>query len=88
MNVLMISYDLIKDRDYRKLIGAIQQYSNHKRILLSQWGIVTSHSAVQVRDHLQQYADHDDRLLVVQMTSPAAWRNLPPDVADWLQRNL
>lgn len=88
MNVLMVSYDLIKDRDYRKLIGAIQQYSNHKRILLSQWAIITNHTAAQVRDYLQQYVDYDDRLLVIRIATPAAWKNLPADVSEWLQRNL
>lgn len=87
MACYIISYDLRKNRNYEPLYEAIRSYPNSAKITESTWAIVTSNSAVQVRDRLMRIIDSDDRLFVVKSGVEAAWINVICDNS-WLKENL
>jgi hypothetical protein len=71
-----VSYDLDKPgQDYTDLIKAIRTIGG-VRILFSDWLIKGSFTAVQLRDHLAQFLDANDRILVAELTGVAAWKNV------------
>jgi len=85
----LISYDLIKDKDYEKIFEGIKKISNgYIRVLESVWIIGHSGSASDVRDSLKAYMDSDDKLLVLKLTGDGAWRNLGDSNTNWLKENL
>lgn len=90
MSNFIISYDLIKTKDYTKLIEEIKKYPNWCKPLLSVWVISSSQSPSEIRDNLRRYMDSDDKLLVLKLATvgEGAWSNLPDDVAKWLVANL
>lgn len=87
MKCYIISYDLRNDRNYEDLYEALRSYPKWARIVDSTWAVVTSKTAVQIRDHLDQILDEDDRLLVVKSGTEAAWRNVRCS-NKWLKENL
>lgn len=74
----LVSYDLIKRKDYPELINRLKQYTSLK-ILLSVWLIRATWSADQIRDDLKGYIDLDDRLFVATLTGESAWTRLIPN---------
>lgn len=88
MACYVISYDLRQPRrNYDDLYAAIKSYGTWARINESFWAIVTSSSAVQVRDYLAQFMDSDDRLFVMKSGREAAWQHAICEDA-WLKKNL
>ena len=87
MTCYIISYDLIKERDYETLYEAIKSYGNWAHITESTWAIITDKSAKEVRDHLVESIDEDDKLIVVESGGEAAWRNASCN-NEWLKKNL
>ncbi|HSH86863.1 MAG TPA: hypothetical protein VK958_06390 [Methylophilus sp.] len=89
MTCYLVSYDLIKNKDYTRLQAAITSFPWMK-ILLSQWIILSDLDIVTLRDHLSSYMDSDDKLFIVQLPkgSIAAWVNLPTEDSQWLLNNL
>ncbi|MBL7944604.1 MAG: hypothetical protein JNN32_00985 [Flavobacteriales bacterium] len=67
-----VSYDLVKYKDYPKMWDALNALGA-KRVLESVWFFWHSNTtAVAVRDHLKQFIDKDDRLLVIE-SAASAW---------------
>lgn len=87
MKTYIITYDLVKDRDYNSLHEAIRKYSKWARITESTWAVVTNKSAAEIRDDLKQVMDSDDRLFVVKSGVESAWRNSRCK-NEWLKENL
>ena len=87
MPAYIISYDLRKQRNYDALYEAIKSYGTWAKITESTWAIVTSSSAVQIRDHLSSVVDNDDRLFVIKSGVEAAWKNAICKT-EWLKGNL
>ena len=87
MACYIISYDLRKDRDYESLYEAIKSYGTWAHITESTWAVVTSQTAVQVRDYLLSHMDQDDGLFVVKSGIEAAWKNVICR-SQWLKDNL
>lgn len=85
----LISYDLIKDKDYEKIFEGIKNISNgYKRVLKSVWIIGHNGTSADIRDSLKPYMDSDDKLLVLKLTGEGAWRNLGESNTNWLKENL
>jgi hypothetical protein len=89
----LVSYDLRGTDDtsenYKKLIAKIKSYSSWAKITYSDWMVVTTKKAADVRDELWTYMHKDDRLLVAKVGAPAAWKGtIPDDVSDWMKKNL
>lgn len=87
MTCYIISYDLRNNRDYDALYDAIKSYPKWAHIVESTWAVVTSRTAVQIRDHLTTILDDDDRIFVVKSGTEAAWRNCICR-NKWLKDNL
>ena len=84
----MVSYDLIKRKDYPELIDALEQYS-YWHCLGSTWIVKSDKTAFQLATELLQHIDADDKLIVVTLAGQAAWtRSFPQNCQDWLQNTL
>ena len=76
MAKFILSYDLIKQKDYPKLWAELERLGG-KRILFSMWSLdLTTDSAVAVRDHFRAFVDADDRVFVSQLSPWASWNAL------------
>lgn len=84
----IISYDL-KGRDedsesYKELIQRIKSYRYWGKLMLSTWIVVSTHNAREIREHLEEFLDDEDRLFVAPIGKPAAWKNVIART-DWLK---
>lgn len=88
MKSYLISYDLIKDKDYSKLIEAIKAISNgHTKPLESVWIIGHAGSAYDITKALMPYIDSDDKLFVTQVTKDTSWtKTIREKSRDWLKK--
>jgi hypothetical protein len=91
MPCYLITYDLVgtneTSKDYENLIAAIKELGRWGKVEKSVWAVVTSHSAVQIRDKLTPHLDANDRLFVVKSGVEAAWQNSICK-NEWLRENL
>jgi len=73
----LICYDLDKPgQDYTDVIAALEKLGA-QRIQYSVWLLYApALTAIQIRDHLAQFIDGNDRLLIVGLQNLAAWQNL------------
>ncbi|ENZ0175286.1 hypothetical protein ACF958_004121, partial [Providencia rettgeri] len=76
MSSYLISYDLIKNKDYEKIYDAIKSFGTWARVTESVWVITSDLSSTEIRDNLSEHMDSDDRLLVLKSSGVAAWRNV------------
>ncbi|MFP2961850.1 CRISPR-associated protein Cas2 [Myxococcus sp. 1LA] len=89
MAVMMISYDLSKPgQNYEGLYAAIKSYRNWAHPVESVWLIETPNNAAQVRDHLAQYMDANDTLVVLMASREWATKGVSTDVVTWLQGRM
>jgi hypothetical protein len=90
MPVHLISYDLRSPgKDYTRLHDHLKTYPAWAKPLESLWLIKTPFSAADLREAISRLTDSNDKLLVVNVSSsPAAWKNLPDDVATWIKNNI
>ena len=73
MNLFFISYDLDSPgQDYAKIIDKLKSMGA-KRVLYSMWAIKGNYTAIGLRDTLKEYLDKNDRLVVDQSATWAAW---------------
>ncbi len=71
MRMFWVSYDLIKQKDYQRLLDRLKQLGA-KKVVLSVWALRGDYTCVSLRGDLQQYVDGDDRVLVVESTDWAS----------------
>jgi len=75
--VFSVSYDLTDPgQDYHKLIVELKRLGAW-RVLYSQWSLTQANSitAFAVAEHLAKFIDANDRLLVIDITTPCATKN-------------
>lgn len=72
-----VSYDLIKNKDYSKLINELKKLGG-LRMLESNWCLSRSNTgeSKSLRDHFKSFIDADDRLVVSEITDWAGIRML------------
>lgn len=91
MFTYIITYDIVADQTsqavYNQLYDVIRSYGTWARITESCWVVLTSRTAVEVRDSLLAVMRRNDRLMVIQAVRNAAWNNVICD-SNWLQRNV
>lgn len=86
--VLIVSYDLSNPgRNYERLLKLIKSYAGWASLGGSAYLIVSDRSPTQVRDHLAQALDQNDKLYVGVAPAPSAWRGMSTDVTNWIQAN-
>ncbi|MFS8981331.1 hypothetical protein [Cupriavidus necator] len=89
MTTFIVGCNLRKSgRNYADLYEALKGYPMWWHHLDSLWIVVTNKTAIQVRDHLRQYIDVNDRLLVMRCEREAAWTGFEENGSDWLMENL
>lgn len=87
MSLFLITYDLIKKKDYPSLIEALEKNSA-QRIALSTWLINVKEDWTPQRlcEWLESYVDQDDRIVVARTTKTGLWyRNAMTGTNDWLK---
>ena len=88
MACYLISYDLRgSGKNYDALYDAIKAYGTWAHINESLWAVVTTKTAVQVRDDLASRVDSNDRLFVIKSGVEAAWLHSICK-SEWLKENL
>lgn len=84
----MVSYDLIRRKDYPELFEALQKF-DYWHCLGSTWIIKSDKTAKQLADDLVQHMDADDKLIVATLTGSTAWtKSFSQQCQDWLRNNL
>ncbi|AYE87239.1 hypothetical protein K3758_14720 [Sulfitobacter sp. W002] len=87
MALFTVTYDLIAEKDYDSLIGRLKELDT-ARVQLSQWLLSADNSATEVKDHLAQYVDDDDKLMVIEFTKRPAFTKAIAGTNDWLDKHL
>jgi len=86
--VLLISYDLVNPgQNYERLIKLVKAYPSWARLGGSAYLVFTDATPLQVRDHLTQALDRNDKLFVGVSPAPSAWFGMPDDVSQWILEN-
>jgi hypothetical protein len=88
MTAFVVCYDLrAPGRNYQTLYDRLRQYPQWGKVTESTWVVVTTWTAVQIRDDLRQYVDDNDRIFVVKSAGEAAWVNSVCET-EWLKGHL
>lgn len=86
--VLVISYDLDEPgQKYARLLTLIKGYGTWARFGGSAYLVATTDAPTEVRNHLRQALDANDKLYVGAAPRPAAWVGLPDEVGNWIREN-
>jgi hypothetical protein len=81
MALYLISYDLLNKKtfgDYETLISELRKLGA-KEALFSQWLLRSNASSSQIREFLKKFIHSDDRILVTEISTNWAGRNLMVD---------
>lgn len=88
MKIYCVGYDLNEqDKDYKFLIEQIKSYGTWWHHLDSTWFIKTEKTASQIRDHLGQYIDSNDELLVFNVAPGWAGKGFNDRAYNWLKKH-
>ena len=88
MRAYTVNYDLKRPgQNYEELFEALKSYGTHWHPQGSLWIIASSKSAAEIRDHLRQYIDANDSLLVSRM-GESAWYGMGENGSAWLKQLL
>lgn len=91
MSSYIISYDLVGQKDYKKLSDAIHALGKVARVHESVWVTSVNESdfgSKEIREKLSSFIDSDDRLFVAKLTGQAAWTGGAIDTADKIKDTL
>lgn len=90
MSFYLVSYDLIKNKNYDELQKKIETADEWCKPLKSLYIIKSDLSANQIINILQNTIDADDRLIVsrLSISKASAWLHMTPEVSIWLKANL
>lgn len=85
----LITYDLIKRKNYPELINELKKYSKRWHCLGSAWIIETNENINELIDKLILHIDADDKLIVLEVGPSVAWtESFSKDCQSWLQNNF
>jgi cysteine sulfinate desulfinase/cysteine desulfurase-like protein len=90
MAFYIVSYDLIKKKDYVRMEKGILSIAfKAKKVLFTVWVIESNRTALNLVEALMKHADADDKILVSEINRDSiAWVNIEKDESDWLVSNL
>lgn len=86
MTTFVLTYDLIKKKDYQTLWDELARLGAH-RALKSFWLINLNNTAKEVHDHFKGFVDSDDRLWVSELTTKHHFSNAKSGTNAWLKAN-
>jgi hypothetical protein len=88
MKSYVVSYDLIKRKNYPELLDALKQF-NYWHCLDSFWIIKSDSTAEQIYNYLRPHIDGDDRLIVILLYRESVWTpSFSTECQNWLRTNL
>lgn len=85
MALFSITYDLIDKKDYDSLIDRLNELDTVK-VQLSQWLLNADNTATEIKDHLSQFVDDDDKLMVIEFTKKPSYTKAIKGTNAWLDR--
>lgn len=90
MAFYIVSYDLIKNKDYVRIEkGILSVAFKAKKVLFTVWIIESNRTAINLVEALMKHTDADDRILVSEINrNSISWVNIDKDESDWLIGNL
>lgn len=89
MNAILISYDLHRPgQDYKELHEAIKILGSWWHCLESVWIVDTAHTVSGIRDHLRQFVDANDSVLVLNCGGSWATLGMSKDCNAWLREHV
>lgn len=80
----LVTYDLVKRKDYPKLWDELKRLGGVKP-QDSAWFVDINNTAAELRDHLAQFIDGDDRLMVVEFSKRPRWTKMYTPAIAWIQ---
>ena len=83
MAKFLVTYDLIKDKNYKLLADELERLEGHKA-LLSVWLLDLTNTTTEVRQHLGGFVDDDDKLFVAEMTVKPSFTKAFKGTSAWL----
>lgn len=72
MSYFAITYDLINQKDYQKLWDEMERL-NAIKSLNSFYLLEASNTATQIKNHLENFIDDDDRVMVIEFSIKPAY---------------
>lgn len=89
MKSYLITYDLIKRKNYPELYEALKKFKTYWHCLDSVWIVKSDSTASEIRDYLLPHIDNDDKLIVVGLTGEGSWtQSFSEECQSWLRNNL
>ena len=89
MAAFLITYDLNRPgQNYPQLYKAIERLGGWWHHIESNWIVISSDTAAQIRDTIAKYIDFNDKLLVAKLSGDAAWQGFSTEGSEWLKDNL
>lgn len=79
----VVTYDLVKEKNYARLIAELERIGGAK-LALSVWLVDQNMNAFDLRDHLMAFIDADDKLAVIEFSKKPAWVRAIKSGADWI----
>jgi hypothetical protein len=80
---MIVSYDLVKKKDYPELLEELKRLGAAKA-LLSFYFLDIDNTAAEIKSHLAQYIDGDDRLVVTEFSKKPQFTRMFKTGADWI----
>lgn len=82
----VIGYDLIKLKDYPKLWAEMERLGAHKA-MRDFYLVNLDNTPTEVKDHLKQFVDEDDRVFVVEFTKEPKFTKALKGTKGWISDN-
>ncbi|TFL17252.1 hypothetical protein [Jannaschia formosa] len=83
MALFSVTYDLIAAKDYDALIDRLKELDT-VRVQASHWLLSVDNTAKEVKDHLAQYIDDDDKLMVIEFSKKPVFTKANAGTNAWL----
>lgn len=87
MAYFIITYDLVKNKDYLKLTTELTRIGSEK-IALSAWLVQQNMTAKSLKDHLANFIDEDDKLIVIEFSKRPAFTRGFTAGANWIIKHF
>lgn len=87
MALFAITYDLVDNKDYGKLWDELEELGAHKALNSFYLVELTNDDPHEVLEHLSQFVDSDDRLMVVKFIGKPRYTKALPGTNNWVKSN-
>lgn len=87
MALFVVSYDLVKRKDYQTLWDAFSELGGQK-VLNSMYLIELNNTAQEVVDHFSQYIDDDDRIMAIEFSKKPKFTKALSGTNAWINKHF